>query len=276
MKAARESTAGVRFAGRLACLVLVVALQPAVCTRGDDWSRFRGPDGAGISEAAAVPAALDAEKNLLWKVNCPPGTSSPIVVGNRLFLTALRGDERLVQCLDGTTGETRWTKSVRKQRDEVATPPCGPATPTPAADASNVYAFFTDFGLVCYSHEGEDRWRVTLGPFQSFHGVSSSLVVAEGRVIVLVDQLQDSFLAADGRLLLIDTEGRIAVVRAGAEWDTISTSELGEECYTTPAIAGGRIYIRGERNLFCFGTSGDPRAGNRHEPRPVRHSALAF
>lgn len=176
-------------------VALVVALA-SLSISAADWPRFRGPDGTGVSKETGVPAELNPDKNLLWKVESLEGTSSPVIVGDRLFLTAVRGDERLVRCLDAGTGETAWTGSIRRQRQEVATPPCGPATPTPAADESRVYAFFPDAGLVCYSHDGKERWQVPLGPFHSFHGVSASPVVAEGRVFVLVDQVQDSFLAA--------------------------------------------------------------------------------
>jgi hypothetical protein len=68
--------------------------------------------------------------------------------------------------------------------------------PTPAADESNVYVFYPDAGLFCFAHDGTQRWHVELGPFQSFHGIAASLVLADGKVFVLADQLQDSFLAA--------------------------------------------------------------------------------
>jgi outer membrane protein assembly factor BamB len=177
-------------------LMFAATVQLVVVGRGNDWPRFRGPDGTGISKSVGVPTELSAETNLLWKVESLSGSSSPVIMGEQLFLTAFRGDERLVRCLDAGTGDMLWERSVRRAREEQATPPCGPATPTAVVDDANVYAFFPDFGLVCCSQEGEERWRVPLGPFHSFHGVSSSPVVAAGRVFVLVDQCEDSFLAA--------------------------------------------------------------------------------
>src|SRR5436190_284009 len=179
----------------MAALVVVASVQMSVPLGAEDWSRFRGPNGMGISEGG-VPVELSLEKNLRWRVESGKGASSPIVVGNRVFLTAFEGKERLVKCFDAVSGGTLWTKSVKSERKEVATAPGGPASPTPVADESSVYAFFPDVGLGCWSHDGEQRWQVALGPFQSFHGVAASLVVAEGNVVLLVDQLQDSFLAA--------------------------------------------------------------------------------
>src|SRR5262245_34434183 len=163
-----------------------------------EWSRFRGPNGAGLA-AGTIPDQLSVEKNLLWKTECGKGASSPIVVGSRVFLTAFSGDDRVVQCFDAASGALAWSKSLHKERTEVATAPGGPASPTPVADESSVYAFFPDVGLWCLSHDGEERWRVALGPFQSFHGVAASLALVEDHVVVLVDQLQDSFLAAFDR-----------------------------------------------------------------------------
>lgn len=177
-------------------VALAAALVFASVSKADDWPRFRGPDGNGVSKEAGVPAELNPAKNLLWKVEAGEGTSCPVIVRDRLFLTAVQGDERVTRCFNARTGEALWTASIRRQREEVATPPAGPATPTAAADEANVYAFFPDAGLVCYSQDGREWWQVALGPFQSFHGVSASPVVAEGRVIVLVDQLEGSFLAA--------------------------------------------------------------------------------
>jgi hypothetical protein len=63
-------------------------------------------------------------------------------------------------------------------------------------------------------------------------------------------------VAAADKLLLVDTDGNVTVVSGEAEWKVLSTSQLNEACYATPAIAGGCAYIRGESNLYCFGTAG--------------------
>ena len=179
----------------IAGLILGTGLSMPSNSRANDWTRFRGPAGGGIA-VDTLPEELSLEKNLRWKTECGKGASSPVVVGSRVFLTSFDGDERQVRCFDAATGAMAWTKSVHKERTEVATAPGGPASPTAVADESSVYAFFPDLGLWCLSHTGEERWRDPLGPFHSFHGVAASLVLAEGRVILLIDQLQDSFLAA--------------------------------------------------------------------------------
>ena len=62
-------------------------------------------------------------------------------------------------------------------------------------------------------------------------------------------------VVAAGKLLLVDTEGNITVIAADAEWTVLSTTQLDEGCYATPAIASGCVYLRGESHLFCFGNA---------------------
>lgn len=160
-----------------------------------EWTQFRGPNGSGIVKDK-LPVQLDPEKNLQWKAACERGASSPVIFDGRIFLSGHQGNERVVECFEITSGKLLWRKTKAKVRQEIATPPGGPASSTPVVDASGVYTFFPDVGLLSYSHEGDERWHVELAPFQSFHGVASSLILAENRLILVVDQLQDSFLAA--------------------------------------------------------------------------------
>lgn len=60
-------------------------------------------------------------------------------------------------------------------------------------------------------------------------------------------------MAADGKVLLVDTEGRLTVLKAGSRWEELSSTELSEPCFATPAIYRGRVYARTARGLYCFG-----------------------
>jgi outer membrane protein assembly factor BamB len=60
-------------------------------------------------------------------------------------------------------------------------------------------------------------------------------------------------VAADGKVFLLDTDGQMTVLKAGAEWEVLATNSLGEPCFATPAICDGRIYVRTMRSLYCFG-----------------------
>jgi outer membrane protein assembly factor BamB len=181
-------------------LLLVLALAaPAV----DDWPRFRGPNGAGVVEAGGLPRELSATRNVVWKTALPPGYSSPVVSGDRVFVTAFEGDALLTIALDRATGKEVWRRQSPRDRQEKLDRRNGPASPTPVADGKNVYVFFPDYGLLSYDFAGVERWRTPLGPFNNVYGMGASPVLAGDLVVLVCDQNRGSFAAgfrqSDGR-----------------------------------------------------------------------------
>ena len=148
------------------------------CLSAQDWPRFRGPNGSGVSASAKIPSQLDVQKNLLWKIEAGNGASSPIIFRDKLFLTSHSGEDRFIRCFDPSDGKEIWSYSIKQNRKEMATAPCGPATPTPVATEAGVIAHFPDAGLVACTLDGDFLWRKDLGPFEAFHGVASSLVAS--------------------------------------------------------------------------------------------------
>jgi outer membrane protein assembly factor BamB len=71
-----------------------------------------------------------------------------------------------------------------------------PASSTPVTDGANVYSFFGDFGLISYGRDGNERWRIPLGPFANFHGMGTSPILVGEKLILVVDQDRDSYLLA--------------------------------------------------------------------------------
>lgn len=161
-----------------------------------DWPRFRGPNGEGISTERGLPSDISRDRNVLWKVKTPKGNSSPIVIGNRLWITGHEGDDRVVLCYDAATGALLWRKSVAKARTELPNPLNGPTTPTAATDGRRVFVFFPEFGLLAYDLEGKEQWRVTMGPFGGIQGMAVSPVYTDGRVILQIDTPEQAYLAA--------------------------------------------------------------------------------
>lgn len=170
-----------------------------------DWTQFRGPNGSGVSPSKNVPERFDAQRNLLWKTPLPAGHSSPVFADDRVFVTAFEGKSLLTICLDRETGKVLWRRPAPRGREESYQPTNGPASPTPATDGSNVYAFFGDFGILSYGPDGNERWRLPLGPFNNPNGHGSSPILADGKLILICDQDTDSFLLAvdpaSGRVL---------------------------------------------------------------------------
>ncbi len=161
-----------------------------------DWPRFRGPNGTGISSDLGLPTEIAKNRNVLWSQKTPKGHSSPIIVGNRLWITGHEGDERIVLCFDAAKGTLLWRRAVTKARTEPPNPNNGPTTPTPATDGSSIFVFFPEFGLISYDFEGNERWRVPLGPFGGVQGMAVSPVYVEGNVVLLIDTPEQAYLAA--------------------------------------------------------------------------------
>src|SRR5688500_6003182 len=173
-------------------LKLLVALGLAATTAAsaaphDEWSRFRGPNGSGISAAKNLPAEFGPENNLVWKLDLPQGHSSPILHRNRIYLTGFR-EKDLFTFAVSTDGKLLWETKL----SGLATPPVdkrnNAASPSPAVDDTGVYVFFHDFGLIAYDLNGKERWRMPLGPFINVYGMGASPIIVADLVGLAADQ----------------------------------------------------------------------------------------
>ncbi|HJS73545.1 MAG TPA: PQQ-binding-like beta-propeller repeat protein, partial [Vicinamibacteria bacterium] len=153
-----------------------------------DWNRFRGPNGSGIAETTGLPIEFGPEANVVWKRALPAGHSSPVLTEDRIFLTAVEGDELFTYCLDRRTGNVLWRRRAPRERSEKLDRRNTPASPTPATDGEAVYVFFGDFGLLAYEADGKERWRLPLGPFDNAYGMGSSPIVVDDMVVLVCDQ----------------------------------------------------------------------------------------
>jgi len=163
-----------------------------------DWTRFRGPNGTGVSGVVNLPNQLDPAK-AEWQTPLPPGHSSPVVAKNRIYLTGFEGEKRLVIALDRANGKILWQREVPRQNKGRLENVNGPASPSPVTDGENVYAFFQEFGLVSFDAAGKERWRLPLGPFNMFYGFGASPILVDDKLILPVDQDQGAYLLAVDR-----------------------------------------------------------------------------
>src|SRR5260221_8182793 len=128
--------------GGLAAIVLL----SATSSNADDWARFRGPNGLGVGDVAALPAELGPGPNVAWKTVLPPGHSSPVVSGARVFLTAHEGEALLTIALDARTGAIQWRRESPRDRTTPIDKRNGPPSPSPLGDGPNVILVFPDHG----------------------------------------------------------------------------------------------------------------------------------
>ncbi len=162
----------------------------------NEWLQFRGPNGAGVAEGFNLPAEFGPGKSLEWKTAIPFARSSPVVTGNRVFLTASEDDKLITLALDRKTGKILWRRDVVRARHMPIYRANDPASPSPVSDGKNVFAFFAELGLIAYGPDGTELWRVPLGPFNSFYGMGGSPVLAGNTLVMVCDQRTDSFVIA--------------------------------------------------------------------------------
>lgn len=195
--------------------------KPSTVAQRAEWLQFRGPNGMGVAEGATLPAEFNSKKNVAWKTPVPFSRSSPVVTADRVFLTATEGDKLITIALDAKDGKVVWRReAVRARHMEMYKANDG-ASPSPVSDGKNVYVFFAELGLISYGPDGKERWRLPLGPFNSFYGMGGSPVLSGNTLVLVCDQRTDSFIIA------VDTRnGKVL-------W---KKNRPNYEAYSTPAI----------------------------------------
>ncbi|MGB0714758.1 MAG: PQQ-binding-like beta-propeller repeat protein [Phycisphaerae bacterium] len=161
--------------------ILAVTFLCASVSDAGDWSRFRGPDGSGVIQGPELPASWSSKSNLKWRTPLPgKGVSSPIVVGNRVYLTCYTGygldpekpgkvDElvRHLIAFDRLTGEEVWRTSVKSMAEEDPykgfITQHGYASASPVSDGEHVFVIFGKSGLFAFDQSGKQVWRTELG-----------------------------------------------------------------------------------------------------------------
>ena len=183
-------------AGLLAVAVLFAAAAAGGAAGPPDWSRFRGPNGSGISTATGIPTEFGPAKNMLWRTPMPQGHSSPVLFEDRLYVTGLRDGSLVTLALDRHSGRILWERGTPPVPTRVVDKRNNPASPSPAVEPNGVYVFFPDYGLIAYDGAGKQLWAMPLGPFNNIYGMGASPVIVGDLLVLVCDQSLGSFIIA--------------------------------------------------------------------------------
>lgn len=247
----------------LLALVLPVSAQ-------EQWSRFRGPNGSGSLQTGELPAKLD-DSTTLWKLEIGKGWSSPVVWGEKVFLT-MEADagRRAIACLDVKTGQQLWRYEVpytehRQHKFNSF------ASSTPCVDVERVYVNWANGDSVealALDHNGNLLWRRTdVSPFVHEHGSGSSAVVADGVMLVRCE-----FEGPDNTIQGLDAETGKTLWKLA--------QETGKNTYSTPVIhqtATGNEFVIANTKSGFIGI--DVRTGKvnwQHNPGYTQRSVGSF
>jgi outer membrane protein assembly factor BamB len=198
----------------LAALFTVVLSSPVLAQ--DNWPQFRGLRGLGLSDERGLPAQWGPDQNLLWKTALPgPGTSSPIVHGERVFVTCYSGYgvgkadkggdvkdlRRHLLCFGRGSGKRLWERVIEAKLPECEfTGPIvqhGYATSTPVTDGERVYVFFGRTGVLAFDLDGKQLWHVEVGTYLNGWGSGASPILYKDLVIVNASVESERLVALD-------------------------------------------------------------------------------
>jgi outer membrane protein assembly factor BamB len=234
-----------------AAFVVSFAALLANC-HAENWTRFRGPNGTGVSESKNIPLEWDNETNVKWTVDLPgKGSSSPVVFEDRIFLTAYTGYgldrenpgnpadlKRHLLCYDRNMGTERWRTTVDSEHEEDPYKGfiCdhGYASSTPATDGQQVFVLFGKTGLLAFDMEGNQQWKTNLGTDSdpARWGGGASCMLYKDKVIVIAGNVGQAIVA------LNKSDGSVA-------WKV--SDEKFTSCWSTPSM----VEIDGHKELVC-------------------------
>lgn len=206
----------------------------------ETWPGWRGFNGQGIAPTGKPPLRFGPDETdaILWKTTVPgKGYSSPVIWGNRLFLTTEVEKKLRIYCYDRSTGKPHWETEVGPAVGSTHTQN-GFASATPVTDGECLYTFFGATGLFCHTVEGDLLWKVEMPGLRQQHGLASSPILYRDTVIQLCDNAENSSIAAYGK-----TTGKEI-------WKTSRPSGGG---WSTPVLASTSIGGKAREELVVNG-----------------------
>jgi outer membrane protein assembly factor BamB len=241
-------------------LVLALAILGTSVSWGQEWTRFRGPNGQGISNAKTIPVKW-TEDDYNWKVKLPGGGhSSPVLWGEKLFVTG--GDRQagksVIFALNVSDGKVLWQKeySLSKYRPNKLN---SFATATPTVDADHVYVLWTspeETILAALNHQGNEIWKRTFEGVRCQHGAGSSPIVYNDMVVFTHEHENKS--SPNARSVWFAVSRKTGETRWTLDRQTGPKTSYSTPCVYTPTTGTPQLIF----NSYSHGmTSVDPGTG---------------
>jgi outer membrane protein assembly factor BamB len=208
------------------------------------WPQFRGPDASGVADDQEPPIEIGPDKNVKWKVPTPSGLSSPIIVADKLVLTAFDDGKLYTIAYNRADGSEAWrAEAPAKEIEPFYKAEGSPAASTPATDGERIISYFGSCGLVCYDAAGNEIWKHEMPPAATVggFGTGTSPVLADGLVIVVREEMKDPKIVA------------VDIATGKPKWETKRKSA---SAFCTPAIwntpGGQQIAVPGFGRMIGY------------------------
>jgi outer membrane protein assembly factor BamB len=222
----------------------------------EQWPSFRGPWGSGVTELKDIPAQWNEKenKNILWKSAVPlSSNSSPVLWGDKIFLSGATKDEQKIFCYHAKDGKLLWTGAIKPAGTEGRTPPdimedTGFGSSTPVTNGRFVCGIFASGDIGCFDTDGKVQWQKALGIPDSTYGYAASLAVFDNLVIVQFDQGHEEGLSEMIAIHLSDGKPAWRVKRPTPNTWTSPTVVKTQKDY--------RILASGDPWVIAYDTAG--------------------
>ena len=261
--------------------VAITVLLPFITTAANPtppgWNQFRGPGGSGVVEGSSPPVEI-GPATLAWKTPLPPGLSSPVLAGERIFLTGVDQQRLVTIALDRKSGRELWRQTAPEVPIAKVHKANTPASPSALADENNVYVYFGSYGLLAYRHDGTEVWKKPLPTPRSLYGASTSPIAYRDLLILVIDNdanLEKSNLSKSRIIALKRATGKLVwevsrpFLRSGWSTPTIWNHQEGEELVVLghgrvvsydPASGREKWFVKGfSRETIAIPVQGDGR-----------------
>ena len=215
------------------------------------WSQFRGPNSTGLGPSGSQPPLeFGINNNLQWNTSIPPGTSSPVIWENSIYLTGYQEDKNalLTFCINRVTGEMIWCDTIFPEKTELYHAVSSPAQSTPAVDKDGIYVYFASCGMRCYNHDGSVKWDLPMiCPEKKKWGHPVSPVVIDDIVILNLDYRGEKF-----RSLLALNKRTGETVWKTLTFDNPSLKHFGYPGYSTPVRYKDQVILHKSGGVAAY------------------------
>ncbi|MFO0868256.1 MAG: PQQ-binding-like beta-propeller repeat protein [Pirellulales bacterium] len=215
----------------------LVLLASATAARGDNWPQWRGIHGDGISRETNLPVSWSRDNNVAWRLPLPgPAGATPVVWGDRIFLTSAAGRDLVLMCIS-TEGKELWRRQIGSGNQEVRGDEGNSASPSPCTDGQFVWSFLGNGALACHTVDGEPVWNLDVpsryGKLNIAFGLTSSPVLDGDRLYLQLIHGDGNPATREALVVALDK-------KTGREiWQQARPSDARAECehsYASPVL----------------------------------------
>lgn len=218
------------------CLVAFIS-SPVM---SENWPQWRGSQHNGISTEKGLPTKWSKDENIKWRTPMPgQGGATPVVWGDKLFVTSASGDDLVVLCIAADTGKVIWNKKVASGNQDARAGEGNSASPSPCTDGEHVWVFFSTGVLACLDIQGNEVWKFDVGErfgkLDIQFGMTSSPVLdGDGLYLQLIHgAMQRNNDQRTGKAIKLDKK------TGKTQWEVDRVTKADFECkhsYASPSV----------------------------------------